>query len=66
MTRDPTWIKETIKMVAQGFTQDIAKQAREMAEIIPSEVTGREALILFADAIEATNRAILQDEGMEH
>lgn len=50
---------EAMKMLAaaavEQVTDQMAGMAREMARDLPTEITGSEALLAFASAIEANN-----------
>jgi hypothetical protein len=43
------------KMVIDTFTREIAAKAREFSCNVPEGVTAQQALLAFADSIEATN-----------
>lgn len=43
------------KMVIDTFTREIAAKARDFSSNVPEGVTAQQALLVFADSIEATN-----------
>ncbi len=55
MTRDDEFSLMS-KIALEQATQTIAKHARIFAHEIPSDMSGRLALIAFATAIESTNK----------
>lgn len=56
-------MRELTRMVMQTITQDIANKARQFAVDLPEEVSGHDALMALAEAIESTNDKVLRGEG---
>jgi hypothetical protein len=54
-------LREFARMSLEHAMQTIAAQARKMADEIPPDATGREALLAFARAILATSQRTLGD-----
>ena len=52
---DPVVIREISRIALEQSTESLAKLAEEMAEKIPPEVSGKSALIIFANAIRNWN-----------
>ena len=51
-------MKMMSKLALEQATTALAAQARDFARHLPQEVTGEQALMAFADAIEMTNAQV--------
>lgn len=51
------------KIALEQATLLIAQRAREFSRSLPDTISGAEALIAFANAIEATNAKVFPPEG---
>lgn len=49
-------MRELSRIALEKATESLAKLADEMAEKIPHDVSGKAALIIFADTIRNTNK----------
>ena len=51
-------MSELTRMIREKFTQHIAMRARQFAQAMRPEITGKQALEAFADAIESTDEKL--------
>ncbi len=51
-------MRELTKAAFEQCTQMFAQKALEMSKIVPDDITGKEALVAFANAIYSTNSSI--------